>query len=347
MARKSRKQINRIDFKVESPSYKSLVGIYVRLSAENNGYKTKDSIQNQVAFLKEFIEENKNEFELIQIYIDNGITGVHFERQGWNLLINDIKIGKINCIVVKDLSRIGRNYIEVGDYLERIFPCLGIRVIAINDNFDSSRQSFCDNMIIPSLINIVNEYYSRDISQKVTKVKKVMQKKGEYIGSILPYGYKRSDKDRKKLIPDPKCADIVKKIFEWYIQKQSCTSIAQFLNYLSIPSPNSTPEKNKNTGWKAKHITKILTNPIYFGHMIQGKTRCSYFEQNRKLRFLPKEDWIIVKNTHTPLVTQKQFELVYEKLQNNQERKKEIGRKISCKISPNIQGGWGYKRRKQ
>ncbi len=310
MARKSRKHVNKIDFEVKAPSYKSLVGIYVRLSAENNGYKTKDSIQNQVEFLKEFIEENQNEFELIQIYIDNGITGVHFERKGWNLLINDIKIGKINCIVVKDLSRIGRNDIEVGDYLERIFPCLGIRVIAINDNFDSSRQSFCENMIMTSLINIVNEYYSRDISQKVTKVKKVMQKKGEYIGSILPYGYKRSDKDRKKLIPDLECADIVKKIFEWRIQRQSCTSIAQFLNHLAIPYPNSTPEKN--TGWKAKHIIKILTDPIYLGHMIQGKTRCSYFEQNRKLRFLPKEDWIIVKNTHPPLITEKQFELVKE-----------------------------------
>ena len=317
MPRKSKKNIKIITENTASsviPKY--LTGIYVRLSVEDNGYKTKDSIENQIAFLKEFIEKNSKEFELIQIYVDNGTTGTNFDRENWNVLLNDIKSSAINCIIVKDFSRIGRNYIEVGNYLEKIFPFLGVRVVSVNDNFDSENQTFQSDMLMNSLTNIVNEYYARDISKKVTQTIKTMQKKGELASGILPYGYKKCKTDSRKLEADPECADIVQKIFSWRASGKGCGQIAKYLNELALPSPGqyrymngcSAFKRSQNTKWKSKHIAGILTNPVYLGHMVQGKTRRSYFEQNGKLRFLPKEDWIIVKNTHQALITQEQLD---------------------------------------
>lgn len=318
MARKSKKNLNiHADSNADTFIVTYQTGIYVRLSVEDNGYKTKDSIENQIAFLKEFAEAKEDEFHLIQIYVDNGTTGTNFEREKWNALMDDIKSGVINCIIVKDFSRIGRNYIEVGNYLEKIFPFLGVRVVSVNDNFDSKNQCFQSDMLMNSLTNIVNEYYARDISKKVTQTKKIMQKKGECISSILSYGYKKSEADQKKLEIDPECADVVRKIFSWRVSGTGCGQIANYLNELALPSPGqyrymngcSSFRRSKDTKWKSKHVAGILTNPVYLGHMVQGKTRCSYFEQNGKLRFLPKEDWIIVENTHQALATQEQFEI--------------------------------------
>ena len=139
--------------------------------------------------LRDFVAR-REELNLIQTYVDNGTTGTNFAREQWNCLIEDIKAGKINCIVVKDFSRIGRNYIEVGNYLEKIFPFLQIRVIAVNENYDSNKQNFESGMLMNSLTNIVNEYYAKDISRKVTQVKRTMQQKGEFVSGVLPYGYK-------------------------------------------------------------------------------------------------------------------------------------------------------------
>jgi len=157
MARKSRKNqcdvINAVD---QTGSAENRTGIYIRLSVEDNGHKTKDSIQNQTAFLREFVDRNREEFQLVDIYVDNGTTGTNFDRENWNRLLEDIKSRRINCMIVKDFSRIGRNYVEVGDYLEKIFPFLGVRVVSVNDHFDSSRQIFQSDMLMNSLTNIVN-----------------------------------------------------------------------------------------------------------------------------------------------------------------------------------------------
>lgn len=329
MARKSRKNkcdvINAVD---QTGSAENRTGIYIRLSVEDNGRKTKDSIQNQTAFLKEFVNRNREEFQLVDIYVDNGTTGTNFDRENWNRLLGDIKSRRINCMIVKDFSRIGRNYVEVGDYLEKIFPFLGVRVVSVNDHFDSSKQLFQSDMLMNSLTNIVNEYYARDISRKVTQTKKVMQKNGEYVSGIFPYGYKRSDTDQKKLVPDPGCADIVKRIFVWRARGKGCIWIANYLNELALPSPGlyrylngyNGFKRSLNIKWKSKHVTGILTNPVYLGHMVQGKTRCSYFEQEGKLRFLPQEDWIIVEDTHEPLVTQELFDIAAEMAENSRKR---------------------------
>ena len=211
VARKSRKSSKSSEC-AKAPvtvSVVSLVGIYTRLSIEDNGYESKDSIQNQIAFLKEYVEKQEDDFRLAKVYVDNGTTGTNFDREEWNRMLSDIKAGDINCVIVKDFSRLGRNYIEVGNYLEKVFPFLGVRIIAVNENFDSEKQTFEHSMLMNSLTNIVNEYYARDISKKVTQTKRTMQKNGECVSGVLPYGYKKLDKDRKKLIVDSESADVV------------------------------------------------------------------------------------------------------------------------------------------
>ncbi len=319
MARKSRKNTNREAVSAGGQDIsRSRAGIYARLSVEDNNYKNGDSIQNQVNVLNEYVQRNESEFQLVQAYLDNGTTGTNFDREGWNNLVDDIKAGKIDCVIVKDFSRIGRNYIEVGNYLEKIFPFLGVRVVSINDGFDSKKQSFENNMLMNSLMNIVNEYYARDISKKILQAKKVMQKKGEYTSGVYPYGYKKSDADRRKLEIDTEAASVVKKIFEWRVRGKSCPWIANYLNELAIPSPGlyrfmngkQSFKKCQNSKWKAEQVSTILRNPVYLGHMVQGKSQASYFRNNGKKQRVPREQWNIVKDTHEPLVSQEQYDIV-------------------------------------
>lgn len=318
MARKSRKKTthNKLVIpKVSAP--KSKTGIYARLSVEDNGTSTKDSIQNQISYLEEFIRKNVDDFELIHIYVDNGTTGTNFDRTGWKNLMEDIKTGRIDCLVFKDFSRIGRNYIEVGNYLEKIFPFLGVRIVSVNDNFDSKKQSFDSNMLINSLTNIVNDYYAKDISRKILQTKKIMMENGEYTSGVYPYGYQRSNDDKKKFAIDLEAADVVKKIFEWRIQGKGCTKIASYLNELALPSPGlyrfmngmQSFKRSKYSKWRAEHVSRILTNPVYLGHLVQGKSQVSHFKNNGKKQRIPREDWIISENTHMPLITQKEFDI--------------------------------------
>ena len=187
MARKSRKPSANLAPATENKEsllYKT--GIYVRLSVEDNGGDAKDSIQNQTEYLKEYVSREHSDLQFLRIYADNGTSGTSFDRDGWKRLMADIKTGEIQCIVVKDFSRIGRNYIEVGNYMEKIFPFLGIRVISVNDNFDSREKPFHENMLMNSLVNIVNDYYAKDISRKVVQARKIMQKNGEYTAGTCP-----------------------------------------------------------------------------------------------------------------------------------------------------------------
>lgn len=329
MARKSRKAVAQLDSLMpELPIAQNKTGIYVRLSIEDNGRNSKDSIQNQIAYLKEYINRNPGDFQLVQIYVDNGMTGTNFDRDGWERLIDDIKTGTINCIVAKDFSRIGRNYIEVGNYLERIFPFFGVRVVSVNDNFDSQKQSFESNMLINSLTNIVNDYYAKDISRKVVQARKIIWESGEYTGGVYPYGYKKSDINKRKMSVDTESADVVKKIFEWRIQGKSSSWIVNSLNELAIPSPglyrfmqgNKSFKNSCNSKWKIAHVSYILKNPVYLGHMVQGKSRRSYLLNDGKKQYIPKEDWVISKNTHEPLVTQEQFDLVADMAKESYKR---------------------------
>jgi len=301
----------------EVSASKSKTGIYVRLSVEDNGNAERDSIQNQISYLEEYVKKNESDFQLVNIYVDNGTTGTNFDRVGWKELIEDVKTGAVDCLVFKDFSRIGRDYIEVGNYLEKIFPFLGVRIISVNDNFDSRKQPFESNMLMNSLTNIVNDYYAKDISRKILQAKKVMQENGEYTSGVYPYGYKGDDANKRKLTVDPEAADVVKKIFEWRIQGNGCTRIANYLNELAIPSPGlyrfmngfQSFKRSGHSKWRAEHVSGILTNPVYLGHLVQGKSQGSHFRNNGKKQRLPKADWIISENTHIPLITQREFDV--------------------------------------
>ena len=330
MARKSRKNVDKQEPVRIAPA-KSQSGIYARLSVEDNNCSTGDSIQNQVAFLKEFVEGREEDFQLIDIYVDNGTTGTNFDREGWQRLLTDIKAGKIDCIIVKDFSRMGRNYIEVGNYMEKIFPFLGVRVVAVNDNFDSIKKTFKNDMLMNSLTNIVNEYYARDISRKVMQARKAMQDNGEYTSGKFPYGYKRSEENKRKMAVDLEAADVVRKIFEWRISGKSCTWIANSLNELVIPSPGlyrfmngeKSYSKSRNARWKSENISDIVTNPVYLGHTVQGKSQSSHFRDNGKAKRLPREEWKIAENTHEPLVTEEQFAITMEMAEKSRKKYEE------------------------
>jgi len=268
--------------------------------------------------LEEYVKEKEGIY-LESRYVDNGSTGTNFDRQAWNEMLEDLKNKKITCIVVKDFSRIGRNYIEVGDYLEKVFPFLGVRVISVNDNYDSFLENYNESMIKNSLLNVMNEYYARDISKKVSKAKIVLQKDGKFISPIIPYGYQRNPMDKHKLVIDKESADVVKKIYQWRVLGKGCILIANLLNELLLPSPGHYKymngdkrfERSNQVKWKSKHVVAILSNPLYLGHMTQGKTHSSYFS-DKPMEFLPQEEWIIVENTHEALVSQQEFDVVQE-----------------------------------
>jgi hypothetical protein len=235
-------------------------------------------------------------------------------------MMEDIKAGRINCIIVKDLSRFGRNYIEAGRYIERIFPFLGVRFIAINDGYDSAKEkSTSDDIIIP-FKNLVNDAYCRDISVKIRSQLEVKRKNGEFIGSFAVYGYMKSAENKNQLVIDPYAAKIVRDIFAWKLDGLSQQGIADRLNEISEPSPMeykrlsglnfaTSFQVNPKAKWTAVAVGRILKNPIYAGHLVQGKESTPNYKI--KQRFMKPEDkWVWVENTHEPIIPQEVFDTV-------------------------------------
>lgn len=300
-------------------------GLYIRLSALDSQQKDYDTIETQKNMLKDFIERDPS-FSLVDIYIDNGKTGVNFKRDGFKRLLEDIKKGKINCIIVKDLSRFGRNYIEVGRYLEQIFPVLGVRFISINDGYDSNqiKNSF-DDMRIP-LKNLMNDAYSRDISIKVRSQIKIRCMKGEYIGIFPVYGYFRSKEDKHKLEIDEFAAITVKDIFRWKIEGYSNRQIANHLNTVGILSPleykrrlgfsfYTSFQEKQVAKWSSQAIDRILKNEVYIGTMVQGKESSPNYKIKKKF-LKPKSEWIIVEHTHKAIIPKYEFDFVKQIMQS-------------------------------
>lgn len=282
------------------------VALYIRLSREDGDKEESDSIANQKKLLMEYISEYED-FILFDIYIDDGYSGTNFNRPGFQRMIGDIESGKVNCVIVKDLSRFGRDYIDTGRYLERIFPDLGVRFVAVMDNIDSMKRSY--DMLLP-IKNIFNEQYARDISNKVQATVKTKQKAGEFIGSFTSYGYKKSSKNKNKLVIDEYAACVVRRIFDLYVQGYGKQSIAKLLNNEGILCPTEYKilnEQNYKNGnrlestkyWSGSTINSILHKEMYIGNMVQGtKHQRMRGKQNR----VPKEEWIIVENTHEPII---------------------------------------------
>ena len=300
MARKSR---------INTPKNIYKVGFYIRISVED---EISNSIENQEILLKNYIK-NQDDLKLIDIYIDNGATGTNFERTRFKDLIYDIDKEKINCIIVKDLSRFGRNYIETGKYLEEILPKKNVRFIAINDNYDSITP---DSLHILNLHikNIINHMYAKDISKKICTSIRTKQLNGDFIGSVATFGYKKNKENKYKLEIDKNACNTVKYIFNLRLKGKSYLSIAKELNNKKIPCPNKYKfengilfnEKYKNCIWSESTIKKILKNQVYLGHTIQGTKRKEFYKE-KNIKSVSKDDLIIVHNTHTPIIDEKTF----------------------------------------
>lgn len=286
--------------------------IYGRLSFEDERKKESDSIGNQIAMLERYIAERPY-LKLTSVFKDINQTGTNFERPGFNEMMEAIKIGKINCIVVKDLSRFGRNYIETGNYLEKILPFFSVRFISVNDGYDSQNPNNQDEGYVVPLKNLIHDVYARDISQKIKSGLAVKRNKGEFTGCVAAYGYLKADGGG--LMIDEETAPVVRNIFKWASDGMGDMRIAKQLNELGIPSPGQyryTKGILKSVRyadvccWYKSAVRRILSNPVYLGHMVQGKTKSDLWGNGSCVN-IPQEQWVEIKNTHEALVDEETF----------------------------------------
>ncbi len=282
-----------------------------------------NSVTSQKTLLNEFIEEH-NDLAIYDTYIDDGFTGTDFNRPSFQRLLEDMKSGNINCVIVKDLSRLGRNYIEVGNYIEQVFPLFNIRFIAVNDNVDSFKNPASTNTILVPFKNLINDEYCRDTSIKIRTSLNGKKKKGEFIGAFASYGYVKNPKDKHKLVIDEVAADIVRKIFDWNVNEGlGKIAICHRLNDLGILNPTGHKklelgQNYENFGiqdntytWTPSTVRNILNNEIYIGNTVQGKRRTKSYKVH-KVEAVPKEEWIVVPNTHEPIIDKETFEKAQE-----------------------------------
>lgn len=296
------------------------VGIYCRLSRDdNNGNAESMSIANQKQMLAAYVEERG--WTLEETYMDDGYSGTTFDRPDFQRMIGDIQSGRINMVITKDLSRLGRNYVMTGQYTDFIFPQYGVRYIAVNDSVDTLRD---DNDIAP-FKNILNEMYAKDTSKKISSARRVSAKQGKFMGSKAPFGYIKSPEDKYKLIVDEKTGDIVKRIFNLFASGESARHIATMLNEESVLSPRAlyyesigktNPNTQESDTWSSAGVMQLMRNPVYIGNMVQGKRRVTSFKTKQR-EVTPKDEWIIVENTHEALVDMETWEAVQERISSN------------------------------
>ena len=291
--------------------------LYVRLSImDTRDRKDSESLQTQIDYLCGYIAKHPD-LELYDCYRDNGETGTNFERPGFQRMMEDVKAGRVDCIIVKDLSRFGRDFLETGNFLEKVLPFMGVRFISINDNYDSIRADSGEAMTI-ALKNLMNDIYAKDISQKVYSALDTKKRSGEFIGNFAAYGYVKSPEDRHKLAVDPDAAKVVQRIFRMKKDGMSNAAIARTLTAEQIPNPNYhrylqgvvfTKRFSENNPWQTQTVKHILENPVYLGHMVQGK-KITKLHAGQKQKIMPPSEWIIVPNTHEAIIEQELFDAV-------------------------------------
>lgn len=289
---------------------------YIRLSVEDGGKPGADTLEGQKALIRGFISQQPD-MELVGLFCDNGKTGTDFARPQFEQMMELVRRGKADCLVVKDLSRFGRNYKETGNYLERIFPFLGVRFVAINDAFDTlSAERTQEGYIVP-LKNLINEVYSKDISRKSGTALQTKQLSGDFIGAWAPYGYDKDPANKNHLIVNEKTAPVVRQIFRWRAEGVSVVQIGRRLNEAGIPSPSAylyetgavKTEKYKNAPWYTTTVKSILSRPVYLGHMVQGRKRQSFYE-GKPQSYTPQSEWKIVEHTHEAIIDKELFDAV-------------------------------------
>lgn len=297
------------------------VGIYCRLSRDDGRADESVSIENQKELLTRHAREQG--WTIIDYYVDDGVSGTTFDRPGFNRLVQDARDGKINIALCKDLSRLGRDYIEAGKYTDIVFPSLGCRFIALNDGVDTARKN--DEMIV-ILKNVMNDLYARDTSSKIRAVKRSSFRAGKYIGCYAPFGYLKSPEDKHVLVIDPATAPIVKRIFDLRSQGFGYRKIAAVLNGEKIPTPrdyyylqtgNPNP-RGETPFWSDMTVKAILRNEVYLGHTVQNKTGNVSYKVHKQVS-KPQSEWIRVEGTHEPLVSAEVWDLV-RTIEQNQRR---------------------------
>lgn len=292
------------------------VGIYLRLSRDDEGSTISESIINQRDFLIKYVKNQPN-WVLTDIYQDDGYTGTNFNRPDFIRLKQDIEAGKINLVITKDLSRLGRDYIDTGYYIEKYFPSQKVRYIAVNDGIDTFERNNGNNDMSP-FKSVVNDMYAKDISKKVRTSLRTKAEKGDFIGAFAAYGYKKSEKDKTKLVIDEEVADIVRYIFREYVNGNGLTYIASRLNEQHILCPSVYKRKTSNFHCKTKSglwghdtIRKILTNRVYIGELIQRKGEVISYKV-KKYVALPESEHIIIKDAHDPIIDEETFNLAQD-----------------------------------
>lgn len=292
---------------------------YLRLSYTENHENESDSIANQKKLIEDYLK-SQPDIELVSEKVDDGYSGILFDRPAFQEMMQDIMAGKINCVIVKDLSRLGREYIETGRYLRRIFPAYGVRFIAINDNIDTAHEHAGDDLNI-SMKNLINDAYCHDISVKTRSALEVKRKKGDYVGACPVYGYRKSKENRNQLVVDEYAARVVRDIFRAKIDGRSAKRIADELNALGVlsplaykisrglPHPKGGFADRPDAKWSATTVIRILQDEIYTGTLVQGR-RGTYNHKLRNVIEKPAEEWIRVENTHEAIIRKRDFDLV-------------------------------------
>ena len=293
--------------------------LYLRLSRDDGDKEESNSITGQRELLRDYISQ-RPELREYAVRVDDGFSGSTFERPSFQKMIEDVKAGRTDCIIVKDLSRFGRNYLDAGEYIEKIFPFLGVRFIAVNDHYDSlGDKKASDDLIIP-FKNLINEAYCRDISVKIRSQLEIKRKNGQFLGSFATFGYLKDEQNKNKLVVDEYAADIVRDIFKWKLEGVSPQDIADALNKLGVLSPmeykrslgmkfTTSFKTNTKALWSAGTVIRILKNPIYTGVLVQGKETTPSYKVHKRIT-KDESEWVVIEDGHEAVITKIDFNSV-------------------------------------
>ena len=289
---------------------------YLRLSKEEyNNEKESNSIINQRQIIDNYLKEHK-EYKLVDYYVDDGYSGTNFDRPEFQRMLEDIKNKKIDVIIIKDLSRLGRNYIETGNFVEVVFPAMGVSVISVDENCEIDSSDYYGSDYVP-LKNLFNDTYAKDISKKVRSSLIVKKYNGEFVGKLAPYGYIKDPKDKHKFLIDKNVSHIIKKIFDMILDGKSRKEVADFLNQNDILTPseylniNTDKDVSVMKKWNSEMVNSILRNENYTGTLFQGKKRKLNYRVNKKIN-IDKENWIVTENHHEAIINKEKFDKVQD-----------------------------------
>ena len=315
---------------------------YIRLSKEDlqkirKGLDCSNSVKNQRDILNFFYQSHIEEFESITEYIDDGHTGTDTDREDFQRMMADIMSHKVNCVVVKDLSRLARNYSDAGSLIDNLFVQMGVRFISLAENVDSYLDPDSVSDIKVPITNVMNDNYCFQTSKKIRQVFDYKRRSGQYIGSFAPFGYVKDSKGKHQLVVDPDAAETVKLIYSMFLQGSSKRAIALYLNEHGIPSPSAyrrlkglpvSSGVGDNPMWSARMIHEVLTNEIYTGDLVQGRHRVKSYKVHQ-IEAVPEEDWVRVPSTHEAIISRETFDKVQGLLKRDT-RTSPQGREVTC-----------------